>query len=125
MKKNRFSKVVVRSTYGLGLTLLGTVAALASSGGPFGTIQTFLNNDLLPGVAGVGVLGGLGYASIHAFKHDYGKAVVGMGVAAGGGIIVKNSSWLETKAQVSAATIGHHLPLAITALHATLHAIGL
>lgn len=118
MKKNRFSKVFVRSAYGLGLTLVGTVAAFASSGGPFPAMETFLNNTMLPGVASIGVLGGLGYAGIHAFKHDYGKATVGLGVAAGGGIIIKNSSWVVQQTGVSAATIGHHLPLAITALHA-------
>jgi hypothetical protein len=111
-------KFVNRSAVGLGLTLLGTAAAFAASGGPFAAISNFLNTNMMPGVASIGIVGGIGYAAIHAFKHDYGKATVGLGVAAGGGFIIKNSSWVVSQTGVSSATIGAHLPLMVTALHA-------
>jgi len=119
-KKVAFKAVVTRSAIALGLSLVGTVAALAASGGPFSAISNFVNTNLLPGVAGVGIVGGLGYAAIHAFKHDYGKAVMGVGVAAGGGFIANssNSQWVVSQTGVSSATIGAHLPLITTALHA-------
>ena len=117
-KKFAFKSAVIRTTAGLGLSLLGTVAALAASGGPFSAISNFLNTNMMPGVASIGVVGGVGYAAIHAFKHDYGKATVGMGVAAGGGFIINNSAWVVSQTGVSSATIGAHLPLMVTALHA-------
>lgn len=118
MKKLNLKSVVTRSATVLGLSLLGTVAALAASGGPFSAISNFLNTNMLPGVAAIGIAGGIGYAGIHAFKHDYGKATVGLGVAAGGGFIIKNSQWVVGQTGVSSATIGAHLPLLTTALHA-------
>lgn len=102
----------------IGLSALGIGVALASSGGPFSAMSNFLDQDMMPGVASIGIIGGIGYAAIHAFKHDYGKATVGMGVAAGGGFVVKNSSWFTQQTGISAATIGHHAPLIATALHA-------
>lgn len=117
-KKVAFKAVVTRSAIALGLSLVGTVAALAASGGPFSAMDNFVKTNMLPGVATIGILGGLGYAGIHAFKHDYGKATMGMGVAAGGGFIVSNSAWVVSQTGVSSATIGAHLPLVTTALHA-------
>ncbi|MHB8249610.1 MAG: hypothetical protein ACYDCX_12105 [Acidithiobacillus sp.] len=118
MKKLNLKSVVTRSATVLGLSLVGTVAAFAASGGPFSAISNFLNTNMMPGVASIGIVGGLGYAAIHAFKHDYGKATMGMGVAAGGGFIVRNSQWVVGQTGVSSATIGQHLPLMVTALHA-------
>lgn len=104
------------------LTLVGAVfpaVALASTaGGPFSTMNTFINTYFLPSVGAIGVAAGIGYAAIHGFKHDYGKAAVGAGVATGGGILIKNSSWFASKAGVSAATLGAHLPIVVLALHA-------
>ena len=117
-KKVAFKAVVTRSAIALGLSLVGTVAAFAASGGPFSAISNFINTNMMPGVASIGIVGGLGYAAIHAFKHDYGKATMGMGVAAGGGFIVSNSQWVVSQTGVSSATIGAHLPLLTTALHA-------
>ena len=117
-KKVALKSVVTRSATALGLSLAGTVAALAASGGPFSAISNFINTNMMPGVASIGIAGGLGYAAIHAFKHDYGKATMGMGVAAGGGFIVSNSQWVVSQTGVSSATIGAHLPLITTALHA-------
>jgi len=112
-------RIAKRIAMGLGLLAVGTVAAMASSaGGPFSAMNTFMNTTLLPGIGGLGVAGGIGYAAVHAFKHDYGKSAVGAGVAVAGGLVMKNSSWFQSQAQVSAATIGHHLPLIATALHA-------
>lgn len=119
MKKLEVVKSIANRTAAvIGLSALGIGVALASSTGPFSAMSTFLTNDMMPGVASVGILGGIGYAAIHAFKHDYGKATVGMGVAAGGGVVVKNSSWFVTQTNISAATIGHHAHLITAALHA-------
>ena len=118
MKKLNLKSAVTRVAITTGLSLAGTVAALAASGGPFSAISNFLNTNMMPGVASIGVVGGIGYAAIHAFKHDYGKATVGMGVAAGGGFIIHNSAWVVSQTGVSSATIGAHLPLLTTALHA-------
>ena len=118
MKKNRISKVITRSAYGLGLSLLGTAVALAASGGPFSAISDFVNKNFMPGVGSIGIAGGIGYAAIHAFKHDYGKATVGLGVAAGGGFLISNSNWVVSQTGITSATIGAHLPLITTALHA-------
>lgn len=101
----------------VGLSLLPAVA-FASTGGPFSAMTNFLKTNMMPGVAAIGILGGLGYAGVHAFKHDYGKATVGLGVAAGGGFIISNSAWVVSQTGVSSATIGAHLPLLATALHA-------
>jgi hypothetical protein len=110
---------IKRTALGLGLLAVGTVAAMAASaGGPFSAMNTFMNNVLLPGIGGLGVAGGIGYAAVHAFKHDYGKSAVGAGVAVAGGLVMKNSTWFQSQAQVSAATIGHHVPLIAAALHA-------
>ena len=103
------------------LSALGTVAALAATaGGPFSQISNFISANFLPAIGSIGVMGGIGYGAIHAFKHDYGRAVVGLGVATGGGFVVGNSSWFSSQAGVSAATIGGHLPV----IHALLHAVG-
>lgn len=118
MKMQSLRKWLKRGAGAAGLTAAGTVVALASTGGPFSAMNTFVSTNLLPGVASIGILGGLGYAAIHAFKHDYGKATLGMGVAAGGGFIVSNSAWVVSQTGVSSATIGAHLPLMATALHA-------
>lgn len=105
---------------GLGLTALGIGVSMAGTAGPFGAISTFVNTNFLPGVGTIGVAGGIGYAAVHAFKHDYGKATVGLGVAAGGGFFIANSSWVVTQTKMaSAATIGGaHIPLIESALHA-------
>ncbi|MGC9216493.1 hypothetical protein [Acidithiobacillus sp.] len=110
--------VAKHAALAVGLTLLGTAVALASTGGPFGAMTNFLKTDLMPGIAGVGVLGGIGYAAIHGFKHDYGKMAVGGGVAVGGGLVASNSSWFVSSSGVSSATLGAHVPLIVTALHA-------
>lgn len=103
------------------LTALGTVAAVASTaGGPFSQISNFISTNFLPAIGSIGVMGGIGYGAIHAFKHDYGRAVVGLGVATGGGFVVGNSSWFSSQAGVSAATIGGHLSI----IHTLLHAVG-
>ncbi|MBU2834726.1 hypothetical protein HF673_02745 [Acidithiobacillus thiooxidans] len=104
------------------LTVVGAafpaIALASTAGGPFSTMNTFVDTYFLPGIGAIGVAGGIGYAGIHGFKHDYGKAIVGAGVATGGGVMINNSSWFATKAGVSAATIGAHLPIAVLALHA-------
>ncbi|MHB8201953.1 hypothetical protein [Acidithiobacillus sp.] len=117
--KNRITAktLAIRGATVLGLSLLGTVAAFAASGGPFSAISNFINTNLLPAVASIGVAGGIGYGGIHAFKHDYGKAIVGLGTAAGGGFLISNSSWVVSQTGVSSATIGAHAPLLVTALH--------
>lgn len=117
-KKIAFKTVVKRSAAAFGLSLVGVAAAFASTGGPFGAMDSFVKTNMLPGVATIGILGGLGYAGIHAFKHDYGKATMGLGVSAGGGFIVSQSAWVVSQTGVSSATIGAHLPLIATALHA-------
>lgn len=103
------------------LTVLGTVVAMASTaGGPFSQISNFVSTNFLPAIGSVGVMGGIGYGAIHAFRHKYGEAIVGLGVATAGGFVVGNSSWFSSQAGVSAATIGSHLPV----LHSVLHALG-
>ncbi|OCX72300.1 hypothetical protein A6M27_02730 [Acidithiobacillus thiooxidans] len=121
--KTRFNwkKLMAHSAIAVAGVAVAGVAVASTAGGPFSTMSTFINTYFLPGVGAIGVAGGIGYAAIHGFKHDYGKAVVGAGVATGGGIVINNSSWFASKAGVSAATIGAHLPLAVL----TLHAIGL
>ena len=118
-KENRFAKVVTKKAmWTLGLMLAGTAVALAASGGPFGAISNFINTNFMPGVGSIGIAGGIGYAAIHGFKHDYGKAIVGLGTAAGGGFLISNSAWVVSQTGVSSATIGAHVPLITTALHA-------
>lgn len=111
-------KVLLRAALAVAGISIAGVALASTAGGPFATMNTFVNTYFLPGVGAIGVAGGIGYAAIHGFKHDYGKAVVGAGVATGGGIVIKNSSWFASKAGVSAATIGAHLPVAALVLHA-------
>ncbi|WP_226827514.1 hypothetical protein [Igneacidithiobacillus copahuensis] len=101
----------------LGLTLLGTAAALAASGGPFGSISNFIQTNFMPFIGSVGIAGGIGYGAIHAFKHDYGKAAVGIGTAAGGGFIISQYGWFGQQAGISAAVIGQHAGLFTTLAH--------
>lgn len=119
-KVKQFGRKIRGLGYFFGLSALGAGVAMASTGGPFGKISSFLNTNFLPGIGAIGIAGGVGYAAVHAFKHDYGKAVVGLGVAAGGGFFIANSSWVQTKTGISSATIGAHLPV----IHAALHVIG-
>lgn len=121
VKVKQASRKIRHLGYFVGLSALGMGAALASTGGPFGKISSFLSTNFMPGIGAIGVAGGVGYAAVHAFKHDYGKAVVGLGVAAGGGFFISNSSWVQTKTGISSATIGAHLPV----IHAALHAFGM
>jgi hypothetical protein len=102
---------------GLGLTLMGTAAAMASSGGPFGAISNFIQTNFMPFIGSVGVAGGVGYGAIHAFKHDYGKAAVGIGTAAGGGFIISQYGWFGQQAGISAAVLGQHAGLLATLAH--------
>lgn len=114
----------LRAAVGLGLGLVGGVA-MATTSGPFGDIESFVSKNFLPFIGVVGLAGGVGYAGIHAFKHDYGKAGVGVATAGGGGFLVVNSSWFATKAGISAATIGAHAPLAAAVLHGLAASVGL
>ncbi len=103
------------------LTGLGTVAAYASTaGGPFSDISNFVSTNFLPAIGTIGVMGGIGYGAIHAFRHDYGRGVLGAAVATGGGFMVAQSSWFASQAGVSAATIGGH----VSAFSAVLHFFG-
>lgn len=102
---------------GLGLTMLGTAAAMAASGGPFGSISNFIQTNFMPAIGSIGVAGGIGYGAIHAFKHDYGKAAVGIGTAAGGGFIISQYGWFGQQAGISAAVIGQHAGLIATLAH--------
>jgi hypothetical protein len=97
---------------------VGTVAALAATGGPFSAITNFATTTVLPGVGGIAVLGGVGYAGIHAAKHEYGKGVVGLTSAGAGGFMIAKASWLVSQTGITTATIGHHLSLVVTAMHA-------
>ena len=118
--KNRITvkKLAIRGGVVFGLSLLGTVAALAAAGGPFSSMDSFVTNTVLPGVGTIGVLGGLGYGGVHAFKHDYGRSIVGLATAAFGGFVISQSSWVVSQTGISSATIGAHAPLLATALHA-------
>ncbi|MEY2340948.1 hypothetical protein AB4090_02425 [Acidithiobacillus sp. IBUN Pt1247-S3] len=102
---------------GMGLTLLGTTVAMAASGGPFGSISNFIQTNFMPAIGSIGVAGGIGYGAIHAFKHDYGKAAVGIGTAAGGGFIISQYGWFGQQAGISAAVIGQHAGLIATLAH--------
>ncbi|QER46008.1 hypothetical protein [Acidithiobacillus caldus] len=121
MKKQSLRRIARFAGEVAGLTLIGAGVALASSGGPFSAIFNFIDQNFLPALGAIGVIGGVGYGAIHAFKHDYGKAVVGLGVATGGGFVVKQSNWFSGQAGVSAATIGHHL----TTVEPIVRALGL
>lgn len=101
----------------LALSALGTTSALASTAGPFGSINTFVNSVFLPGIGVVAVAGGVGYSAIHFVKHDYGKGVVGAASAGVGGFLIAQSSWFSQQAGISAATIGQHAPLLASVLH--------
>ncbi|MHB1707114.1 MAG: hypothetical protein ACYCSH_13900 [Acidithiobacillus sp.] len=102
---------------GLGLTLVGTATALAASGGPFGNISNFVQQNFMPFIGSVGMAGGVGYGAIHAFKHDYGKAAVGIGTAAGGGFLIAQYGWFGQQAGISAAVLGQHAGLIATLAH--------
>jgi hypothetical protein len=106
-----------KALVGLGLTLMGTAAALASSGGPFGAISNFIQTNFMPFIGAVGVAGGVGYGAVHAFKHDYGKAAVGIGTAAGGGFFISQYGWFGQQAGISAAVLGQHAGLIATLAH--------
>ncbi len=110
------SRLVLAGT-GIGLTLLGTAVALASSGGPFGSISNFIQTNFMPAIGSIGVAGGIGYGAIHAFKHDYGKSAVGIGTAAAGGFIIAQYGWFGQQAGISAATLGRHADLIATLAH--------
>lgn len=100
------------------LSALGTAFALASTaGGPFGDIENFVTTNFLPAIGAIGVAGGIGYGSIHMFKHDYGRGILGFGTSVAGGFAVAQSSWFSSKAGVSAATIGGHLSAVSSFIH--------
>lgn len=107
----------VRSALGLGLSLAGIGVAMAATGGPFGDISNFISSNFMPFVGSVGIAGGIGYGAIHAFKHDYGKAGVGIATAAGGGFLIHQYGWFSTQAGITAATLGAHVSVLATALH--------
>lgn len=102
---------------GVGLTLAGTAAALAATGGPFGDISNFIQQNFMPFIGSVGVAGGVGYGAVHAFKHDYGKAAVGIGTAAGGGFLIAQYGWFGQQAGIQAAVLGQHAGLLATLAH--------
>ncbi|AEK57827.1 hypothetical protein A5904_05690 [Acidithiobacillus caldus] len=96
-------------------------AALAATGGPFASIGNFIQQNFMPAIGSIGIAGGIGYGAIHAFKHDYGKAIVGIGTAAGGGFVIHQYGWFGQQAGIQAATLGGH----ITVASALGHALGL
>ncbi|WP_436395074.1 hypothetical protein ACSDBR_10125 [Acidithiobacillus ferriphilus] len=102
---------------GVGMTLLGTATAMAAAGGPFGAISNFIQQNFMPFIGSVGVAGGVGYGAIHAFKHDYGKAAVGIGTAAGGGFVISQYGWFGQQAGIQAAVLGQHAGLLATVAH--------
>jgi len=108
---------ITKVALGVGLTLVGITAALASSGGPFGAISNFIQTNFMPFIGAVGVAGGVGYGAVHAFKHDYGKAAVGIGTAAGGGFLISQYGWFGQQAGISAAVLGQHAGLIATLAH--------
>lgn len=123
-KKGNRRKAWVKAAVAVGL-MVAAEAAMAASGGPFGKISTFIQSNFMPFIGSVGIAGGIGYAGVHAFKHDYGKAGVGIGTAAGGGFLVSQYGWFGQQAGISAATLGAHAPLIATfASHAS-HVLGL
>ena len=93
-------------------------AALAASGGPFGDISNFVQQNFMPFIGTVGIAGGVGYAGVHAFKHDYGKAGMGIGTAAGGGFLISQYGWFGQQAGIQAATLGGHITVAAALGHA-------
>ncbi len=101
---------------GVGAALL-PVAALAATGGPFGSISNFFDQVFMPAVGSIGIAGGIGYGAIHLFKHDYGKGTVGIATAAGGGFIIHQYGWFGQQAGISAAVIGSHAGLLTTLAH--------
>lgn len=117
----------VRPALGLALSLAGVGVAMAATGGPFGAISNFVQTNFMPFIGSVGIAGGIGYAGIHAFKHDYGKAGVGVGTAAGGGFLINQYGWFGQQAGISAATLGGHLSPggALAHLAVLRHAFGL
>lgn len=122
MKLNKKLSVALVRASEVGLmTIAGTALAFAASGGPFGAISNFLQSNFIPAIGSIGIAGGIGYGAIHAFKHDYGKAVVGIGTAAGGGFIISQYGWFGSQAGIQAATIGQH----VASFSPLLRAIGL
>lgn len=117
--RSGFRKVL---PYAVGVAAMAVAGvALASSGGPFGAISQFIQSNFMPFIGSVGVAGGIGYAGVHAFKHDYGKAGMGVGTAAGGGFLISQYGWFGQQAGISAATLGGH----VATLAVFRHALGL
>jgi hypothetical protein len=120
-KGKGFWKSALPVVAGVGVALVAGVA-MASSGGPFADFfNNFLTGELAPSIGAIGVAGGVIYGGIHAFKHDYGKAGLGLATAAGGGFVIHQFGWFGQQAGVSAATLGGHVAM----LSAFAHALGL
>ncbi|AIA55720.1 hypothetical protein [Acidithiobacillus caldus] len=98
--------------------LLVADVALAATGGPFGAIGNFIQQNFMPAIGSIGIAGGIGYGAIHAFKHDYGKAIMGIGTAAGGGFLISQYGWFGQQAGIQAATLGGHITVAAALGHA-------
>ncbi|MGC9217726.1 MAG: hypothetical protein ACP5FM_13765, partial [Acidithiobacillus sp.] len=88
-------------------------------------ISTFIQTNFMPAVGSIGIAGGVGYAGVHAFKHDYGKAAVGVGTAAGGGFLISQYGWFGQQAGISAATLGQHAGLIATLANGFARGLGL
>jgi len=115
-KGRGFWKSALPVLVGVGAAMVSGVA-MASSGGPFGYFSNFIHGELVPGIGSIGVAGGVVYAAIHGFKHDYGKMGMGIGTAAAGGFIIHHYGWFGQQAGVSAATLGAHAPLVAMIAH--------
>ncbi len=100
--------------------LLVADVALAATGGPFGDISNFIQHNFMPAIGSIGIAGGIGYGAVHAFKHDYGKAAVGIGTAVAGGFIIHQYGWFGQQAGVyiQSATLGGHITVAAALGHA-------
>jgi hypothetical protein len=100
--------------------LLVADVALAATGGPFGDISNFIRHNFMPAIGSIGIAGGIGYGAVHAFKHDYGKAAVGIGTAAAGGFVIHQYGWFGQQAgiHIQAATLGGHITVAAALGHA-------
>jgi hypothetical protein len=112
---------ILKALLGVGVAFASIGVAMAASGGPFGDISNFIQSNFMPFIGSVGVAGGIGYAAVHAFKHDYGKAGMGIGTAAGGGFLISQYGWFGQQAGISAATMGQH----ISTLAMVAHGLGL
>ena len=119
-KGRGFWKSALPVLVGVGMAMVADVA-MAASGGPFGDISSFIQNNFMPFIGSVGVAGGIGYGAVHAFKHDYGKAAMGVGTAAGGGFLISQDAWFGQQAGVTAATMGAH----VSTLALIAHGLGL